>query len=65
MKQLRFYPSVKEVLMAEDVFKAGIVRYNDGNNGKHCVIQCALADVWEAARRYEHEKRREVKLLED
>ena len=65
MKQPYFYMTFKEVLMAEEVFKAGIVRYNDGDNGKRCVIQCALADVWEAARRYEREKRREVKLLED
>ena len=64
MNCLYFHPTLKEVSMAEAVFKAGIMRYNDGDNGKECVVQCALASVWEAARRYEHEKQAGAALKE-
>lgn len=64
MNCLYFHPSVGEILRAETVFKAGIMRYNDGDNGKGCVIRCALAEAWEAARRYEHEKQAGAALKE-
>lgn len=59
-----FYPTMVEVEEAEAVFKAGVSRYMDGDNSNYTVIRCALADVWEAARRYEYDKGG-AKLLEN
>ena len=59
-----FYPTLVEVEEAEAVFKAGLLRYRDGDNSEYRAIKCALADVWAAARCYEYEREREVQRLE-
>ena len=51
-----FYPTLGEIQKAEDVFMEGILRYSGGDNSKNSAIKCALADVWVAARCYEHER---------
>lgn len=59
-----FYPTLGEIQSAEATFRAGLLRYRDGDNSDYTAIKCALADVWAAARCYEYEREREVKRLE-
>lgn len=50
-----FWPSLGEVKAASTVFEAALRKYRDGNTDR-TAIECACADVWSAARRYEHER---------
>ena len=49
-----FSPSVSECFKAREAFVQAFQHYSSGNS-KEVAIRCALAAVWEAARRYQHQ----------
>ena len=61
LASLYFYPTTKEVETAMAIFESQLARHRECNSN-YCAIKCALADVWAAARFYEHEKESAVML---